>query len=133
MVEKIGDDQFTEVEMRPKFPELSFNVIMRMVVGMNFLGTEEAKMFRGVARDVFELSGASNAMDCFPFLKWFGLSKAEKKMLSVRKTMDYFLDGLIEECKRNKDEDGENRRPMIYKLLNLQELDPVNPLITRTN
>ncbi|KAL9237973.1 hypothetical protein vseg_012459 [Gypsophila vaccaria] len=134
MVESEDDDEFVEVEMRPKFSALSFNIVMRMVIGKRYFGgeaegVEEAKMFRGVARDLSELSGASNAVDCFPFLRWFGVSKVEKKMLSVRKQMDCFLDGLIQEFKRNRDEDGfdaDNGRPMIYNLLNLQELDPVN-------
>ncbi|XP_074321675.1 cytochrome P450 81Q32-like [Silene latifolia] len=128
-----GRNEFVEVEMRPKFSELSFNVIMRMVTGKRYFGPEvegleEAMVFRGIARDVFELSGASNPVDSFPFLRWFGVWKVEKKMLDVRKKMDDFLDGLIEECRRNGSEggfDAENRTPMIYKLLNLQESDPV--------
>ncbi|XP_074321676.1 cytochrome P450 81Q32-like [Silene latifolia] len=131
---KQGRNEFVEVEMRPRFSELSFNIVMRMVTGKRYFGAEvegleEAMVFRGIARDVFELGGASNLVDCFPFLRWFGVWELEKKMMDVRKKMDDFLDGLMDECRRNKSEvgfDAENRTPLIYKLLNLQESDPVS-------
>ncbi|XP_074321674.1 cytochrome P450 81Q32-like [Silene latifolia] len=131
---KQGKNEFVEIEMRPKFSELSFNVIMRMVTGKRYFGAEaegleEAMVFRGIARDVSDLSGASNLVDCFPFLRWFGVWELEKKMLEVRKKMVDFLDCLIDECRNNKSEagfDAQNRTPLIYKLLNLQESNPLS-------
>ncbi|KAL2895039.1 Cytochrome P450 81E8 [Bienertia sinuspersici] len=130
----IGKRDFVKVEMRPKFSELAFNVVMRMVTGKRYFGdevegVEEAKLFRGIVRDVSELSGAANPVDFFPSLRWFGVGKIEKKMLVVRGKMDDFLNCMIEECKRNKMDDMVNaltKKAMIYKLLDMQEKDPQN-------
>ncbi|KAJ8453289.1 hypothetical protein Cgig2_008173 [Carnegiea gigantea] len=96
--------------MRSKFTELTFNIIMRMVTGKRYFGEEtegfeleEAIVFRGIARDVFELSGATSMVDWLPFLRWVDFQNLEGRMLSVRKNMDGFLDGLIEECRTKRD------------------------------
>ena len=130
-----GETEFVSVEMRSKFTELTFNIIMRMVTGKRYFREEtegfeleEAIAFRGIARDVFELSGATSMVDWLPFLRWVDFQNLEGRMLSVRKNMDGFLDGLIEECRTKRDcrvYEGK-RMPLIYTLLNLQESDPEN-------
>ncbi|KAL9244050.1 hypothetical protein vseg_017865 [Gypsophila vaccaria] len=123
-----------KVEMRPRLSELAFNIIMRMVTGKRYFGAEaqgveEAKAFQKIASDVFALAGASNPVDFFPFLRWVPYQSMEMKMLAVRAKMDVFLNGLIEECRRNRHDSGskvEDRQAMIYNLLDLQESDPLN-------
>ncbi|KAE9457211.1 hypothetical protein C3L33_10886, partial [Rhododendron williamsianum] len=100
---------FVKVEMKSRLSELSFNIIMRMVAGKRYFGvevedSEEAREFRLLIRDIFELSGASNPGDFVPFLRWIDFGKMEKKMLRVQKKMDAFLQGLIEEKRREDDE-----------------------------
>ncbi|XP_074279115.1 cytochrome P450 81Q32-like [Silene latifolia] len=130
----VGKEGCVKVELRPRFSELTFNIIMRMVTGKRYfggeVGVEESKVFRDIVREVFELSGASNPVDFFPLLKWVPFQKMEAKMLAVRKKMDAFLNGLIEECRRIRNDtsadEGNNRKAMIYRLLDLQESDPSN-------
>ncbi|KAG5543563.1 hypothetical protein RHGRI_016339 [Rhododendron griersonianum] len=100
---------FVKVEMKSRLSELSFNIIMRVVAGKRYFGaevedSEEAREFRLLIRDLFELSGASNPGDFVPFLRWIDFGKMEKKMLRIQKKMDAFLQGLIEEKRREDDE-----------------------------
>ncbi|KAL9244049.1 hypothetical protein vseg_017864 [Gypsophila vaccaria] len=123
-----------KVEMKSRFAEVTFNIIMRMLAGKRYYGAgtegvEEAKAFRKITSDSFELAGASNKVDFFPFLRWVPFQSTEMKMIAVRKKMDIFLHGLIEECKKNcNDADAKvgDRQALIYKLLDLQESDPKN-------
>ena len=116
-----------KVKMRGRFSEVTFNVIMRMLTGKRYGGDEpEAKDFRKVTNDAFALSGASNPVDFFPFLRWIPFQNTEGKMLEIRKKMDYFLDGLIEECRGNRNSNSVEmgkEKAMIYTLLDLQESD----------
>ncbi|CAN0922448.1 Cytochrome P450 81Q32 [Linum grandiflorum] len=124
------------VEMKTRLSGLSMNVVMRMVAGKRYFGTEEVddkegedegKRFQDVIGEVFELSVASNPADCFPVLRWFGdLTGMEKRMRSVLAKFDGFFQGLIDErrdlTKTNmKDSTG---RTMIDTFLELQESDP---------
>lgn len=125
---------FVKVEMKSRLSELSFNIIMRMVAGKRYFGvevedSEEAREFRLLIRDLFELSGASNPGDFVPFLRWIDFGKMEKKMLRVQKKMDAFLQGLIEEKRREDDEKvfeqkGGKTKSMIDSMLGLQDSDP---------
>ncbi|XP_058221153.1 cytochrome P450 81Q32-like [Rhododendron vialii] len=125
---------FVKVEMKSRLSELSFNIIMRMVAGKRYFGVEvedyeEAREFRLLIRDLFELSGTSNPGDFVPFLRWIDFGKMEKKMLRVQKKMDAFLQGLIEEKRREDDEKvfeqkGGKTKSMIDSMLGLQDSDP---------
>ncbi|KAL2925003.1 Cytochrome P450 81D1 [Bienertia sinuspersici] len=84
---------------------------------------EEGKKFIVIMREVFEISGVSNLVDCFPILRWFNI---ERKMVAIKNKMDTFLNHLIEECRKNKNGCEANETAFIYKLLNLQELEPAN-------
>lgn len=114
---------FGRVELKSKFSELSFNIIMRMVAGKRYFGQEvdddEAKLFRTLINETFQLSGASNPGDFVPFLRWIDYQNYEKKVSGLSQRMDKFLQGLIEESRQNK-----NRVTMIDHLVSLQESDP---------
>ncbi|KAH7850317.1 hypothetical protein Vadar_030887 [Vaccinium darrowii] len=125
---------FAKVEMKSRLSEFSFNIVMRMVSGKRYFGAEvedskEAREFRLLIRDIFELSGASNPGDFVPFLRWIDFGKVEKRMLRIQKKMDAFLQGLIDE-KRNEDkqaseQNGGKTKSMIDSMLGLQDSDPV--------
>ncbi|KAL2932071.1 Isoflavone 2'-hydroxylase [Bienertia sinuspersici] len=129
---------FVKVEMASKFSGLSLNILTRMLTGKryyfsenetdnnddeNMNNQEEGKKFIGIMREVFEISGVSNLVDCFPILRWFNI---ERKMVAIKNKMDTFLNHLIEECRKNKNGCEANETAFIYKLLNLQELEPAN-------
>nr|POF08330.1 cytochrome p450 81e8 [Quercus suber] len=59
---------FAKVELKSMFTELTFNIIMRMVVGKRYYGEdvkdeEEARKFRGIMKELAGLGGASNPQE----------------------------------------------------------------------
>ncbi|KAL0343514.1 UNVERIFIED_CONTAM: cytochrome [Sesamum angustifolium] len=114
---------FARVELRYRFMELTFNNIMRMVDGKRYFGedveNEEAKLFRHLIEEVVKLIGASNPVDFFPVYRWIDYKKYEKNWAGLSTRMDSFMQGLIDEHRRNK-----GRNTMIDHLISLQESEP---------
>ncbi|KAH7567480.1 hypothetical protein JRO89_XS07G0080000 [Xanthoceras sorbifolium] len=121
---------FTRVEMKSKLSELSFNVIMRMVAGKRYFGVkadnEEAKRFRDITKEIFEIGGASPE-DFIPALRWWNYKSIEKRMKIVQKKADSFMQSLIDEQRTRRNgpvDEGEKTKTMIDSMLSLQESDP---------
>ncbi|KAI9165642.1 hypothetical protein LWI28_017896 [Acer negundo] len=117
---------FAKVELRPMFTELTFNIIMRMVAGKRYYGEddgEDAREFRELIKEMFEYGGASNPADFLPILEWFDYQGLVKRAVSIGKTTDLFLQGLIDEHRKAAAAD-ESRNTMIGHLLVLQQSQP---------
>ncbi|GMP89857.1 hypothetical protein CsSME_00041236 [Camellia sinensis var. sinensis] len=119
---------FARVELKSKFSELTFNIMMRMIAGKRYCGgddeeelsnNEEAKEFREIVRQAFEYSGKSYPGDFLPVLRWIDYRSFEKNLGILYKKMDAFLQGLIDEHRRDK-----SKNTMIDHLLSLQESQP---------
>ncbi|THF97606.1 hypothetical protein TEA_010987 [Camellia sinensis var. sinensis] len=119
---------FARVELKSKFSDLTFNIMMRIIVGKRYYGgdeeeelsnNEEAKEFREIVRQAFEYSGASYPGDFLRVLRWIDYQSFEKNLGILYKKMDSFLQGLINEHKRDK-----SKNTMIDHLLSLQESQP---------
>ena len=127
-----SNNDFAKVEMKSTLSDLTFNIIMRMVAGKRYYGdevsdVEEAKQFRKIMKEAFSYGGAANPGDFLPFLNWFGSEGYEKRVMRVAKTIDAFLQGLIDEHRSRKLESyymGGNNSTMIDHLLSLQESQP---------
>ncbi|XP_022725825.1 cytochrome P450 81D11-like [Durio zibethinus] len=116
--------EFAKVELKSMLNDMTFNNIMRMVAGKRYYGDEvtneeEAREFRELIAEAFKNSGTANQADYFPILNWFG-EGFEKKVKKVGKTIDRFLQTLIENH-RSKRQDNNS---MIDHLLSLQESEP---------
>ncbi|KAL7116978.1 hypothetical protein ACP275_03G041500 [Erythranthe tilingii] len=122
---------FVKVEMKSKLSELSFNIVMRIVARKRYFGDHEmeneseVRRFRVLIEELSYLSGASNPGDFLPFLQWFDYQNLEKRMIILQKEMDSFLQGLIDERRRNGDCGGE-KTTMIDSMLALQVSEPEN-------
>ncbi|KAK0592734.1 hypothetical protein LWI29_024342 [Acer saccharum] len=119
---------FAKVELRPLLTELTFNNIMRMVSGKRYYGEdvtndEEAKQFREIIEEVFANAAVSNPVDFLPVLSWLDNGDFEKRVSKLGKRMDVFLQGLIEEHRKNND-GSQSQNTMIDHLLSLQETQP---------
>ncbi|CAL5353228.1 hypothetical protein CsSME_00041238 [Camellia sinensis var. sinensis] len=119
---------FARVELKSKFSELTFNIMMRMIAGKRYYGgddeeelsdNEEAKEFREIVSQAFEYAGASYPGDFLPVLRWIDYQSFEKNLGRLYKKMDAFLQGLIDEHRRDK-----SKNTMIDHLLSLQESQP---------
>ncbi|XP_031109276.1 cytochrome P450 81Q32-like isoform X2 [Ipomoea triloba] len=112
---------FGTVELKSKFSELSFNIILRMTSGKRYFGLDEddkeAMEFRGFIKEVF--MRGREVLDFLPFLRWIGYKNLEKNMKKLSERFDSFLQGLVDEHRHDK-----SRNSMIDHLLSLQESQP---------
>ncbi|PNX80085.1 isoflavone 2'-hydroxylase-like protein [Trifolium pratense] len=120
-------DGFAKVEMKSKFSEMTFNTIMRMISGKRYYGEdcdvsdeEGAKEFRELIKEMVSLGGSSNPGEFVGIFRLFDFGDYEKKLKRISRRFDGFLQGLIDEIRRKK----ENGNTMIDHLLNLQESQP---------
>ncbi|KAL3840451.1 hypothetical protein ACJIZ3_025042 [Penstemon smallii] len=124
------------IDMKSMFFDLTVNVMMRMIAGKRYYGenveeVEEAKRFRQIVIDTFNLSG-TNMEDFLPVVKWLGVGgNFEKRLVELQKRRDEFMQELVEECKRRicringgDQEVGSKSKTMIEILLELQEKEP---------
>jgi isoflavone 2'-hydroxylase len=129
LLHKLGrnsSQDFTKVELKSMFSELTFNIIMRMVAGKRYYGygeevknEEEAKRFKKMMIEIVESAGASNPQEFVPILRWIDHGGLEKRLMRLAKKMDAFLQALIDE-KKGKEEGN----TMIHHLLSLQKSQP---------
>ncbi|KAF3624456.1 Cytochrome 81E8 [Capsicum annuum] len=111
------------VELKSKFYQMSYNIIMRMVAGKRYYGeevdNEEANHFRELVEEAILYGGTSNLMDFMPAIFRLFYRSPEKNLARIGEKMDALLQGLIDEHHRNK-----SRSTMIDHLLSLQESQP---------
>lgn len=111
-------DTWKEVNLSDFFRELAFNTIMRMVGGKRLSSSE----------DPFEVVPFMNICDYVPILRWIGFRGHEKKLVRAYKKRDKFLQGLIDEGRRNLGEKScsieKQNMTIVEALLALQEAEP---------
>jgi len=107
--------------------ETSFNTMMRIVSGKRFYGddcdvsdVEKAKEFRAILREMVALAGVNNRGDFLPFMRWFDFDNLEKRLKSIGKRIDVFLQSLIDESRNTNKSDN----TMIDHLLVQQRSQP---------
>ncbi|XVF39855.1 hypothetical protein PTKIN_Ptkin01aG0066000 [Pterospermum kingtungense] len=86
---EISHQSFTEVEMKSRLSELSFNIIMRMLSGKRYFGVEvddfnEARWFRDMIKEALELFGDVYPEDFLPFFRWIDFKISETRMLKLQ-------------------------------------------------
>ncbi|KAL6216662.1 hypothetical protein ACLB2K_009883 [Fragaria x ananassa] len=123
--------EFHIVDMKSTFFELTLNVLMRVIAGKRYYGEdkterEEAKRFKQMVVETFQLSGATNIRDYVPFLKYGRANGIEKKLLVLQKKRDKFMQDLIEEHRKGQSGSVSEQRSktMVDVLLSLQETEP---------
>ncbi|KAJ0097272.1 hypothetical protein Patl1_28599 [Pistacia atlantica] len=121
-------EEFSMVQLKTMFSELTFNIMMRMVAGKRYYGDEvedeeEARRFRKIVKEATTYGGVSNPGDFLPILNWIDGGDLQKTVLRLSKNIDGFLQGLIDEhrCKKSN---LESMNTMIDHLLTLQESQP---------
>ncbi|CAH8335586.1 unnamed protein product [Eruca vesicaria subsp. sativa] len=120
-----GGNNSVRVELRPLLSGFTLNVLMRMVAGKRCFGEDnvEAKEVLELISETFELAGFTYAGDFLPVLKLFDFNGYVKRVKKLGSKLDKFLQGLVDEHKRNKGK-TEFKNTMISHLLTLQESQP---------
>ncbi|KAA8528486.1 hypothetical protein F0562_035841 [Nyssa sinensis] len=128
-----------KVELKSKFAELSFNIMMRMIAGKRYYGEgavdEEARQFRDIMKEVVELHGNSNLGDYLPVFRWVDIQGVEKRMVRLMKKMDKFFQFLVDDCRRRRsvstlssdlssESNKEGKKTLIDVMLSLQDKEP---------
>ncbi|PHT56735.1 Isoflavone 2'-hydroxylase [Capsicum baccatum] len=123
VLQNSGGNFGTHVELKSKFFQMSYNIIMRMVAGKRYYGEEvdnkEANHFRELMEEFNSYGGASNPADFMPAIFRWSTVSMEKNLATLGKNMDALLQGLIDEHRRDI-----SRNTMIDHFLSLQESEP---------
>ncbi|CAH8335610.1 unnamed protein product [Eruca vesicaria subsp. sativa] len=120
-----GGNNSVRVELRPLLSGFTLNVIMRMVAGKRYYGEDnaEAKEVRELITNTLELAGFTYAGDFLPIWKLLDFDGYVKKLKKFGSKLDKFLQGLVDEHRRNRGK-AEFKNTMITHLLTLQESQP---------
>ncbi|KAM0937806.1 putative oxidoreductase [Dioscorea sansibarensis] len=138
LLREYSGPSFQRTELRPKFFGFAYNVIMRMMANKRYYAyadessSEGGNEFRDMIKEASSIVGASNSADFIPLARWFRVGGYEKKLKSLKKRRDKFLQKLIDEHRTKKkmdgSEDGESSSParstFIDLLLSMQDEDP---------
>ncbi|GFP89870.1 cytochrome p450 81e8 [Phtheirospermum japonicum] len=121
------------VDMKAVLFEMTMNVMMRMIAGKKYYGSEnvedaeEARRFREIASESLRAS-TSSMRDFLPVLRWLGVGGEERGLMALQRKRDGFMQELVEESKRRlgvRGMVGEGKaRTMIEMLLALQKNEP---------
>ncbi|CAA0823186.1 cytochrome P450- family 81- subfamily D-polypeptide 8 [Striga hermonthica] len=119
------------VDVRTAVFEMVLNIMTRMVAGKRYYddgsgdSLGEAKEFKEMVTEIFRVSGATNAGDFLPVLRWLGVNGLEKRLKKLQVRRDRFYQNLIDERRRTTEiEKGEKDMTLIDVLLADQETDP---------
>ncbi|KAK9987470.1 hypothetical protein SO802_032421 [Lithocarpus litseifolius] len=117
---------FAKVELQSMLSEMTFNSIMRMVAGKWYYrygedvkDEREARQFMRIIKESTGFGGASNPAEFVPLLRWMDYGGLEKKLKSLSKRINEFLQALIDEQRRK-----EEGNTMIDHMLSLQKSQP---------
>ncbi|KAK7316393.1 hypothetical protein VNO77_35406 [Canavalia gladiata] len=103
-----NENNYVLVEMKQWFANLTFNMVIRMVVGKRYLGSmdvaneDEAKRIMENIREFMCLMGTFTVADGVPFLRWLDLGGYEKAMKETAKKFDKVLSEWLEEHRQKK-------------------------------
>lgn len=103
---------------------LSLNVISRMVLGKNYLDKSDGSIvtpeeFKSMLDELFLLNGVLNIGDSIPWLNFLDLQGYIRRMKSLGKKFDRFLEHVLDEHNERRRQEGENfvARDMVDVLL----------------
>ncbi|KAL0314949.1 UNVERIFIED_CONTAM: cytochrome [Sesamum angustifolium] len=126
-----SEDGHNIVDMKSAFFETMLNVMMRMISGKRYYdddqsgNLEERRRFKEIVTETFQLSGAANAGDFLPVLRWIGVDKLEKRLKVLKEKRDSFMQDLIDEHRKMmRGCEGQRIQTLIDVLLSLQDTDP---------
>ncbi|XP_020585550.1 cytochrome P450 81E8-like [Phalaenopsis equestris] len=129
------------VELRSSLFGLAVNIIMRTIAGIRYYGEDDENdkkvyKLKEVIEKIISLSGVTNVGDFLPAsIGWIACRGVKRKMARYHKYRDEIFQSLIEEHRRSRKEEADNKngklrgkkkidRTMIDTLLSLQENHP---------
>ncbi|KAG9135321.1 hypothetical protein Leryth_015219 [Lithospermum erythrorhizon] len=103
--------EYQKADLRTVFLELSYSLMMKMIAG---------KRWSGSSFDIFAANLLKvNVFEYVPILRWINGRRMEKKLVKLHGERDEFLQGIIDECRRNFKDEGSST--IVQSLLALQK------------
>jgi len=105
---KNESSNYALVEMKQWFTQLSFNIVLPMLVGKRYFGAtnvineEEGQRCVKALKKLMHLLGVITMGDAIPLLKWFDFGGHVKDMKATSKELDKILGDLLEEHRHKK-------------------------------
>ncbi|CAN6217512.1 unnamed protein product [Urochloa humidicola] len=126
------------VELKTRLFQLLMNAMMGMICARTYYGnggdeeeetaeevTEEVRWFREMVEETMELSGASTLWDYLPaWARWLDVGGVGRRLWRLRDSRTRFLQGLIDDQRKEMEKGAPARRTVIGVLLTLQKEDP---------
>ncbi|KAL6534233.1 hypothetical protein OROHE_013158 [Orobanche hederae] len=122
------------LEVKSALFEFMFNVLTRMITGKRYYGknaenSKEAKLFEEIAIETSKVAFETNVVDFLPLMKWFGFKDVEKKLISIHKKRDKFMQKVIDDNRKMVESDCSysaevKKKTMVEVLLDLQRSEP---------
>ncbi|KAI3762909.1 hypothetical protein L1987_53351 [Smallanthus sonchifolius] len=116
------------VEVNKWLEHMMLNIVVMMVAGKRYFGVggggDEAERCHKAISDFFRLIGIFVVSDAIPFLWWLDLQGYEKEMKKTAKDLDLVLEGWLEEHRRKRKSDLENKdevKDFIDVMLSLED------------
>ena len=107
---KKGESGYASVELKQWLSHLTYNMVLRMVVGKRFFGCENVKDEKAqrcvrAVEEFMRLVGVFAVGDAIPWLRWFDFGGHEKAMKETAKDLDSVLGEELEEHRQKKKKD----------------------------
>ncbi|KAI4366402.1 hypothetical protein MLD38_022283 [Melastoma candidum] len=105
------DDECAVVDMKRWFNSVAYNVVLKMVVGKDYLGADEGggedgERCKRALSSMFVLLGAFVIGDAVPFLKWLDLGGYKKAMRETARELDALQEVWLNEHKEKRKDKG---------------------------
>ncbi|WVZ14719.1 hypothetical protein V8G54_012285 [Vigna mungo] len=102
-----GESGYASVELKQWFSHLTFNMVLRMVVGKRYFGgenldDEKARRCVKAVEEFLRLLGVFAVGDAIPWLRWLDFGGHEKEMKEIAKELDSILGEELEEHRQKK-------------------------------
>nr|ALO23115.1 cytochrome P450 CYP82H28 [Kalopanax septemlobus] len=117
------------VEMKQRFADLAINIVVRMVAGKRYFGTEvygdeEARRFQKAMWDFEHLLGLSMVSDAVPLFGWIDALRGYKgKMKKTAKEIDHVLGSWVKEHRQKRETQSINESEQDFIQVMLSVID----------
>ena len=107
---KKNESGYALVDLKQWFSRLTFNMVLRMVVGKRYFGAttvddddvEKAQRCVNAIKDFMRLFGVFPVADAIPYLRCFDFGGHEKAMKETAKDLDSIISEWLEEHRQNR-------------------------------
>ncbi|KAF9600568.1 hypothetical protein IFM89_010054 [Coptis chinensis] len=121
------------VDMQEWFGNLALNLVLRMIAGKRYYGTNsassesESRRWRNAMTDFMRLLGSFVVEDAVPYLGWLDLQGSRKEMKNTAKELDNILQGWLEENRRKKNSaEATGEQDFIDMMMSILEVEKIS-------